>query len=347
MNDSRVLDDGSRPPFEVPAFEDELVFVVDDDQALADGLDRFLTRSGFNVNAFTDPKAALEALDRRLPRVVVADKEMPGMSGIELAERMLERDPSIRVIVMTGAGGEASAQAALRVGADDYFTKPLDLTELARSVQRSLTSYAADDYARCVSAWFRDEVARQSAKGSEIMLGTLAALVNALEARSPHFRGHSHRVAECAVKIARAIGSSDAEVETVHAAGLLHDVGMIAVPDSIVQKPSFLDPEEMEVVREHCRTGAEILEPITHLGPAIRFVLEHHERLDGSGYPDGKRGAKISTGGQIIGLAEAWTALSEARNYRGRMDRSEARAALVAASGTWFSEDLVRALFAP
>jgi putative nucleotidyltransferase with HDIG domain len=177
------------------------------------------------------------------------------------------------------------------------------------------------------------------------MLGTLDSLVNALEARSSHFSGHSQGVADRAERIARAVGVSDEEVHFIHSAGLLHDIGMIAVPDSVVQKPGALDRRETELIREHCRTGARILEPMTHLGPAITYVLEHHERLDGSGYPEGKRGDEISVGGQIVGLAEAWTALLEERTYRDRMPEADARATLSAASGSWFADDLVKALF--
>ena len=137
---------------------------------------------------------------------------------------------------------------------------------------------------------------------------------------------------------------SDEEVEAIRQAGLLHDVGMIAVPDGVVNKPGRLSESELEVIRNHCRKGQEILEPMAHLRSVGRYVLEHHERLDGTGYPDGKGGDQISLGGQIVAVAETWTALTEERSYRPSTPKAEAMEAIREASGQWFSGPLVQAL---
>jgi putative two-component system response regulator len=140
-----------------------------------------------------------------------------------------------------------------------------------------------------------------------------------------------------------ALGLPDVEVTAVRTAGLLHDVGMIAVPDVIVNKPGSLDADERKTIQDHCTRGAEILEPMEHLGPAITYVLEHPERISGSGYPHGKRGDEISLGGQIVGLAEAWMALIEHPSYRSAMSKTDAMGTLVGATGR-FSADLIEAL---
>ena len=119
---------------------------------------------------------------------------------------------------------------------------------------------------------------------------------------------------------------------------------MIAVPEYLVDKPEPLEPEEYVVVRSHCRKGVEILAPMTHLGFSVRYILEHHERLDGSGYPDHKRGDEISLGGQIVGLAEAWTAILEQRSYRPPLTRGEAIEMISATSGVWFAPELIKTL---
>jgi putative nucleotidyltransferase with HDIG domain len=185
---------------------------------------------------------------------------------------------------------------------------------------------------------------RRTQEIRDVTLNTLSTLVNALEARSSHFKAHSQNVAITAAGIARALGLSDAEVIAVRTAELLHDVGMIAVPDAVVNKPGDLDPDERRSIEEHCARGAEILGPMEHLGPAITYVLEHHERINGSGYPHGKRGDDISMGGQIVGLAEAWMALTEQRSYRSAMTKAEAMGTLVGTAGSWFSADLLKAL---
>jgi putative nucleotidyltransferase with HDIG domain len=279
-----------------------------------------------------------------VPKVMVTDLEMPGMSGLELAERVREIDPRIRIIMVTGAGDEEAAQAALRLGLSDYLTKPIDLGSLARAVQGAFMAHARDEYAQEMDQWLRDEVRRQTGVIQEVTLGTLESLLNALEARSPYFKGHSQSVAVCAAGIGRELGLPEQEVKSIRTAGLLHDIGMMAVPDAVVNKPGELDPHEYGAIVAHCRKGAEILESMAHLGPAITFVLEHHERLDGTGYPDQKKGDQISLGGQIVGLAEAWTALIEQRSYRDRMRPADALATLLGAVGLWFSAELIEAL---
>jgi putative nucleotidyltransferase with HDIG domain len=165
-----------------------------------------------------------------------------------------------------------------------------------------------------------------------------------MDARSPHFKGHSRAVAMQAAAVAQCIGLGDEDIETVRTAGLLHDVGMIAVPDSIVDKPDALSEEERDLVRQHCWTGARILGPMKHLGPASVYILDHHERWDGSGYPNGKKGDEISLGGQIVGITEAWTAMIESRAYREGRSHEEGFETLRAHQGEWFTEQLVDAL---
>lgn len=150
--------------------------------------------------------------------------------------------------------------------------------------------------------------------------GIAEALINAMEAKSPYLRGHSHRVAATAAAIAAQMDLDDVMVEHVRLAGRLHDVGKIGIRESVLDKPASLTPEEFAHVREHVRIGLDILSPLVHLGPVLQFVADHHERLDGSGYPRGLRGDAISLGGRIIGAADQFDALSSPRAYRDAMD---------------------------
>ncbi|MDX1494185.1 MAG: HD domain-containing phosphohydrolase, partial [Longimicrobiales bacterium] len=124
----------------------------------------------------------------------------------------------------------------------------------------------------------------------------------------------------------------------------LHDIGMIGIPDSIVDKPDTLTEEEAARIRSHCSVGAAIIEPMKHLGPVSRYILEHHERLDGSGYPAGKKGEEISIGGQIVGISEAWTGILEGRAYREGRERQEGMEILTMHQGRWFSSEITEAL---
>jgi len=268
------------------------------------------------------------------------------MSGLELADEVAGIDPDIRVLVMTGKGDERVAQAALRADVDDYLTKPVPMADLDRSIRRSLALRQQARYSREVRGWLEEEVRRQTETIRDVSLGAIQALVMALEARSHHFKGHSEKVAECATAIARKLRLGEATVEEIRTAGLLHDVGMIGVPDSVVDKPDELTADEYRMVQEHCQMGARILDPLSHLDSVARFVLEHHERWDGSGYPHRKEGNETSLGGQIVGLAETWTALSESRPYRPRSSPRQAMRMLQAAGGEWYRAELIAALAA-
>jgi putative nucleotidyltransferase with HDIG domain len=337
--------DRSRGPvFELPDPAADPVLVVDDDEMVLRSLKQSLTRAGYDTRCFNSPVEALAAIRERPPRVLVTDHDMPGMTGLELAAQALEIHPEMKVLLVTGAGDEETARNALRLGVLDYLTKPFELGDLHRAVQKALAEYASDEYAIEMDRWLRDEVHRQTGLVQEVTLGTIEALLAALEARSPYFRGHSQSVAVSAAGIARELDLAPDDVKAVRTAGLLHDVGMIAVPDAVVNKPGDLDREEYALIRQHCRKGVDILTPMSHLGSSITYVLEHHERIDGSGYPDGKRGDGISLGGQIVGLAETWTALTEKRAYRDGMSLSEAMATLSGAVGSWFSRELVEAV---
>ncbi len=332
------------PEVELPDLDGQLVFLVDDDDRVLTEVDLYLRSAGFRVAPFTDPTDALASFAEESPRVLVTDDEMPGVSGIELAVAAQELDPDVQIILITGAGDEAAAQAALRLGAADYLKKPLDLEDLSRIVQRAVLAYARNEYNRSMQVWLREEVVRRTSMIQEVTLGALTALVNALEARSPYFVGHSQKVASTAARVARAMNLAPSETEAIFHAGLLHDIGMISVPDGVVQKPQSLSEEESAAVRDHCRKGVEILEPIKHLGPARRYVLEHHERCDGSGYPDAKVGDDIALGSQIVGVAETWTALTEQRAYRQSMSKREAMETIRAASGQWYSAAVVQGM---
>ena len=330
--------------FELPDISEATVFVVDNDRtsgALNAGL---LKGVGYEVRQFSTPQEALEELKKAPPTILVTDFAMGGMTGLELAQAALEHDPDTRIILLTGSGDENTAQAALRMGISDYIKKPPEPESLKRSVQRALHKRAADEHHRAMVGWMREELDRRARAIREVTVSALATLANALDMRDPHFQGHSKAVALQAAAVAQVLGADESEVEAVRTAGLLHDVGMIAIPDRLVQKPESLTKEEYAIIRTHCERGVEILEPMKHLGRSIRYVHEHHERWDGSGYPLGKAGDEISLGGQIVGIAEAWTAILESRAYRTARSRDEGLKILEDKRGVWFSPVVTDAL---
>jgi len=165
---------------------------------------------------------------------------------------------------------------------------------------------------------------REQRRLESLSTGIAQALINAMEAKSPYLRGHSERVAATAAAIAAALELTDDLIEQVRLAGRLHDVGKIGIREAVLDKPAALTEQEFAHVREHVRIGLDILAPLDHLGAVIDFVRDHHERRDGSGYPQGLRGDAISLGGRIVGAADVFDALTSPRAYRDPMDPRQA-----------------------
>jgi len=330
--------------FRVPDVGDVDVIVVDDERATLRLLRSHLERIGHPVRAYSSASDALAAIREQPPKILVTDMVMPGHSGLQLAEAARAKDPDIGIILVTGVGDADTAEATLRLGISAFLPKPIEIDPLRRAVQAAFLKRAADEHHREVMNWMYDAMDRNAAAIKEVTVGTLTSLINAVDARSPHFRGHSQAVAMQAAAVAQALDLEEDELETIRTAGLLHDVGMIGVPDAIVEKPDALSPSEMELIRTHSETGAEIIGPMKHLGPARTYLLDHHERWDGSGYPHGKKGEEISLGGQIVGIAEAWTGIIESRAYREGRSREEGMKILLEHQGEWFTEEVTAAL---
>jgi putative nucleotidyltransferase with HDIG domain len=326
--------------------------LVDDDAAVLTVFSRRLERLGYPVRSFVDPleaRAALDAGDQ--PHLLVLDKEMPGLDGLSLAQHAVESDPTAVAMIVTGKPDVASAVDALRLGVVDYLMKPLDLGTFEAAVRRALLARAQAIFHRRVHGRLRDEVQRktaelerQNARLEQVTIASLSALVSLLEARSHHFEGHSQDVSRIAEAMARSMGLPGEEVEAIRVAGLLHDIGMIAVPDAILHKGENLTASEVAFVREHPLLAERVLRPFVHLGHAVDYVLGHHERMDGSGYPRGLSGSEIPLGAQIVSVADAYVALVESRPFRAAVAPEQARGVLREAQGSGFAGRVLDAL---
>jgi putative two-component system response regulator len=325
------------------------VLVTDDSPVVRAVVERFLTSRGYEVRTAESGAAALELLSRDRFTVMLCDVEMPGMTGVELVPHALRADPELAVIMLSAVDNASTATGALDSGALDYLVKPINPEAMAVAIDRALNRRALLIEQRRVDELVREEVAvrtaeleRKKAALSALTEGLAEVLINVMEAREAHLRGHSHRVAELAASIAAKMGLTAEEVEHIRLAGLLHDVGKVAIRESVLAKPGQLTPEEVEHVRGHVRAGAEFLAPVTQLGPVVRYLEEHHERIDGTGYPRGLRGDQISLGGRILGAANAYDALTSARPYRHAVPPEVAVERLSA--GASFDPDVCRAL---
>ncbi len=335
----------------LPSPPEVSIHVVDDDVAVVETLVTFLQGRGFQAQGFDNPLLAEAEIRRNPPHVLLTDRSMPDLGGFDLARIALEEDPDIAVIILTGTREVELAVEAFRLGAVDYLLKPLDLEAIQETVTRVLIRRSREIFHREREARMVEqleartrEVDQKSKLLEEVTVGALSALVRTLERRTPHFHGHSQAVADLSEKLAAELGLPAVQVRWCRAAGFLHDIGMIAIPDSIVEKSTALTPEESAKIQEHCRIGREILQPFPHLGPVPEYVYLHHERVDGSGYPGGLRGEGIPIGAQVVAAADSYRALVEPRPFRPAHPPSEAMEILIGTAGIWHYSEILKAL---
>ncbi len=224
-----------RPPDLMPPPERSPIFLVDHKGSVRKTLGKYLHSKGYPVLDFGAPEEALEALRAQRISLLITDIAMPGMSGVELAERALQIDPDLAIVIITGVPESDTAIDALRLGVSDYLAKPFKLDELARVVQQTLHRRVQQMYRRSMEAWLRVELELQTEELQSVMVSTLASLVRAMEAKAPFLKGHSERVAALAEKIADLLAPEHStEIRSV---GLLHDIGKIQLKDRVLEKP--------------------------------------------------------------------------------------------------------------
>jgi putative two-component system response regulator len=320
------------------------VLVIDDDDAVRALVAKSLGRRGYRVEVAPSGQVALEILARSRFALALCDVHMPGMSGVELVAHALKVDPDLAIVMLTGANDATTATEALSSGAFDYQMKPIDWPNLEEAMGRALHKRRLLIEQRRIERLIREEVELQTTQLQTLSIGVAETLVKAMEAKSVYLRGHAQRTSELAASIAEALGLDAATIEQVRLAGRLHDVGKIGVRDAVLDKPGKLTPEEIEHVRDHVRIGMEILSPLAHLGTVLRFVADHHERWDGTGYLQAFRGEEISIGGRILAAVDAFDAITTRRSYQEPMSSEQAITYLAGHVGTLLDPRVYEAL---
>ncbi len=272
---------------------------VDDQESNRRLLDAHLAGEGFQLLYAPSGNDALEILHRERVDLILVDLHMPGMSGMTLIDR-IRRQPELEfvpIIVLTAEKSEETRKQAIVAGADDFLSHPVHRLELTTRI-RSLLRLA--DY-------------RSDLEQTE---NVICALALAIEAKDEYTRGHSQRVADLGYRFATHLGFNDNEAARIRTAGLLHDIGKIAVPESLLNKPGPLTRDEFMRVIDHPVIGEEICRPLSTLGTVLKLIRHHHERFDGRGYPDGLKGASIPREIRLLSIVDAYDALTSHRAYR-------------------------------
>ena len=327
------------------------VLVVDDEEPIRNALRKYLKQQQFEVYTAGSADEALQQLRLHKVALMLSDIRMPGTSGVDLVPQALEIEPELAILMLTAVNDATSAALCMQRGAMDYLTKPIELADLGRAVHRALKRREMLLESRQLNQWLKEEVTTRTAelqrernRLERVSTATLEALVNALEAKDPYLRGHSARVADLSANIATEMGFSEEDVDRVRMAGRLHDLGKIGTRDAVVNKEGPLTADEFEHVKQHVIIGAQILAPLVHLGDIVAMVKSHHERFDGTGYPDGLRGEEVPLGGRVIAAAEVYDALTTSRPYQEKMTPEQAVERMADLSGTVLDPKVYEAL---
>ncbi|MCU0290705.1 MAG: response regulator [Thermoanaerobaculaceae bacterium] len=258
-----------------------------------------LSEEGHTVTCVDSAEAVLHAVETDKPDLVMIDLHTPGSNGFDLTRTIKSRpETEFLPVILAAAQRELSDHVdGPRVWADDFLILPINRLELVARVKSLLR----------IRHYFRDLEEHQS---------VILSLASALETKDAYTRGHSERVGVLAAQLGCALGLTEAECQQLRMAGQLHDIGKIGIPESVLNKEGRLDATELATVRQHPDLGELICRPLKTMRRLLELIRHHHERYDGTGYPDGLRGEEISTGARILGLADAYDALTSARSYR-------------------------------
>jgi putative two-component system response regulator len=288
-------------------------------------LSEFLTRDGLAVTCVSDGWAALDRLRLGLSDVAMLDLDLPGLGGADVC-RLAKQEESTRllpIVLLVPDGGSPEQRLEwIEAGADWIVSVPVNLRELIAKL---------------------DVLVRQKRYTSDFehTASVMAALSTMIEARDRYTEGHCHRMANHAAMLGRRIGLSGEEIHVLRRGGFLHDIGMLAVPDTVLLKPAALDVGERTLIQSHTVIGESLISNLRSLQPVRSIVRHHHERRDGSGYPDGLRGDDIPLTAQIVGIVDVFEAMTSPRPYQRTASPREALTVLHwQAKKGWHREDL-------
>ncbi|MCG8552280.1 MAG: response regulator [Desulfobacterales bacterium] len=307
------------------------VLVVDDEKSILKLAQRLVRQEGYDCLVASNGFEAIEVMEETVVDVVITDIAMPEMGGIELTKHIKE-NYSADIIMMTGYFRDLSYENAVTQGAKDFIQKPFSTKEFQIRLNRVIKERETNQ-----------ELKQSLKRMNEIVDGVINSLSSTVDARDPYTAGHQKRVAQLAITIARFMGLENTEVSSIRMAGILHDLGKIAIPAEILSKPSTLSDIEFSLIKTHPQVGFDILKNINFPTPVARIVHQHHERIDGSGYPLGLSEEEILPEAKILTVADVVEAMSSHRPYRPGLGMDKALAEITKNKGRFYDPNVVDA----
>ena len=321
-----------------------LVLIVDDNATNIDLLVNTLQQE-YRLGIAKRGANALEYATKYHPDLILLDIMMPEMDGYEVCTRLKENPDtrSIPLIFISGMTETVNKTKGFEMGAVDYITKPFHTAEVKARVQTHIALAQMKSRLQSQNALLEEMVEKKTVELQEMLHGSICSMAMMVEIRDPYTAGHQQRVAQLACAIAKKMGLSARIIEGIRIAGLLHDVGKIRIPVSILNRTGKLLDAEMDILKIHPQISYEILKNIAFPWPCAQMVFQHHERMDGSGYPLGLRGDEILLESRILSVADVTEARSSFRPYRPAQGIEAALTELREHRGTLYDVDAVDA----
>ena len=313
------------------------ILVVDDDNINLKITERIL-RIPYDVICVSSGTEAIEYLKEHTPDLILLDLHMPDMNGLELLAKLQCKSElaDIPVIFLTADNDQAAEGKILQAGAMDYIQKPFSAEVLLRRISRILELYHYQKSLQREVEKKTEELLEKNRKYVNLSTQVMTTLASVIDAKDTYTNGHSLRVAQYSLELARRMGKNSQELSEIYYTALLHDIGKVGVPDEIINKEGRLTDEEYQCMKKHPEIGATILENISEM-PSISVGAHwHHERYDGSGYPDGLKGEQIPEIARIISVADAYDAMTSNRSYRKLLSQDKVRSEIECGQGIQF-----------
>jgi len=318
------------------------ILIVDDEYSGRETLESILEGEGYNLVMAENGPQAIAKAKAILPDVILLDVMMPGMTGFEVCER-IRNDPQVAeipIIILTALDDREALLTGLKAGADDFISKPFDRFELRA---RLMGITRLNRYQKLLEE--REKLQKANKRLSDAYEATIEGWSHAMDLRDRETEGHSRRVTELSINLARAMGMSEEDIVHLRHGALLHDMGKIGIPDAILHKTNELTVEEWKIMHEHPKFAYDMLNSIEYLREALEIPYFHHEKWDGTGYPQGLKGEQIPLAARIFAVADVWDALTSNRPYRPAWSSEAALNYIREQSGHHFDPQVVELFF--
>lgn len=315
------------------------ILIVDDEKPICDIIGDYLRINGYCFRYTTDPFEAMTLLESGDFDLVISDIRMRGLDGVRLMLHTRQRRADVDFIIMSAHANEYSYKDIVDAGASDFILKPFSLGELEAKLKR----LEKERQTLTLLKEANEKLRLSNLELRSTLMGTVSSLASVTEFKDPYTAGHQERVAAISRAIAEKIDLGQEEVGAVYIAGLLHDIGKISVPAGILSKPTKLKPAEMDLIREHAQAGFEIIRDVKFPWPVAEVVQQHHERLDGSGYPAGLKGDQVLDNAKIIAVADVVEAMMSHRPYRAALGKEMALEEISSKKGILYEPRVVDA----